>query len=76
MQPKNEGIDFRTLVTTRWQEKIVEPQKLREVVLFPNRDPALGFFLISGDLSDVLAILSGGQQDGTEERRNRPRYGP
>ena len=50
MQPKNEGIDFRTLVTTRWQEKIVEPQKLREVVLFPNRDPALGFFLISGDL--------------------------
>ncbi len=72
MQPKNEGIDFRSLVTTRWQKKIVTAHKLREVVLFPNRDPALGFFLISGDISDVLAILSGGQ-NGTEERRNRPR---
>jgi hypothetical protein len=71
MQPKNEGIDFRSLITTRWQETIVAPHTLREVVLFPNRDPALGLFLVSGDLGDVLSILSGGQHDVTADRRNR-----
>ena len=76
MEPKNEGIDFRPPVRTRRQERIVAHQPPGDVVLFPNRDPALGFFLVTGDVRDVLSILSGGQQDGTDERRTRPRHEP